>query len=75
MWRQKVSIPLPAAAALLLVLAGLTVYGVLSEDVSSPAFYRVASAVQYVQIERFEPASAVRVQQEPGGKLLEWEEQ
>lgn len=58
LWTRRISIPLPAAASLALIILGAGVYGILSSRSTTRDARQPVGKVEYVQIERLKPAEA-----------------
>jgi hypothetical protein len=64
LWNIRISLPLPAAALLLLAFVGIGLYGMFTSRISEePKTKQWAQEIKYVQIERLKPAKAVLIQQ------------
>ncbi len=64
LWNIRVSMPLPVAAVVLLALVGFVLFGSLTRPTPEvPVMTQQAAMIEYVQIERLKPATAVLIQQ------------
>jgi hypothetical protein len=64
LWNRRVSVPLPIAALLLLVFVGVWLLGVFANPLAkAPVTKHGLQGIEYVQIERLKPATAVLIQQ------------
>lgn len=64
LWNLRVSLPLPVAAVLVLALIGFALFGSLTRPTPEvPVMTQQATMIDYVQIERLKPATAVLIQQ------------
>jgi hypothetical protein len=65
LWNMRISLPLPAAALLVLTFVGIVLYGMFMSRISEePKTKQLAKEIKYVQIERLKPAKAVLLQQD-----------
>jgi hypothetical protein len=64
LWTRRISIPLPAAASLVLIVLGLGIYGVVSSVSTTRDVMQPVGRVEYVQIERLKPTEARLVDDE-----------
>lgn len=64
LWNIRVALPLPVAALLLLALLGSVLVSLRpGESPSTTTLHQKPTTIQYVQIERLEPAAAVLIEQ------------
>jgi predicted solute-binding protein len=70
LWNFRVSLPLPLAALVLVLFVGSVLMTIYAKAVpSATTADQQAAKIQYVQIERLEPVSAVLVEHEEGQDL------
>lgn len=63
LWKARISLPIPAAVILALVIVGIGLYGMFtSRNAEVPKTMPSAQEINYVQIERLKPAKAVLIQ-------------
>ncbi len=66
LWNIRLSVPLPAAALLALVVVGSVLFGLYTKQTTEePGEIQQATVIKYVQIERLKPATAVLIQSTP----------
>lgn len=61
-WSARLSVPLPVAAAVLLLVLGISGWGLMKSGgspTSSPPLHRGMTQIEQIQIMRFEPQSAL----------------
>jgi anti-sigma factor RsiW len=64
LWNRRVSVPLPIAALLLLAFMGVWLLGMFANPLAkAPVTKHGLQGIEYVQIERLKPATAVLIQQ------------
>jgi hypothetical protein len=64
LWNLRISVPLPVAAVLVLALVGFALFGALTRPtLEAPVMTQQAKTIEYVQIERLKPATAILILQ------------
>ncbi len=71
LWNTRISLPIPAAAFLMLTFVGIGLYGMFMNRISEePKTKQLAKEIQFVQIERLKPAKVVLIQQNQDNSSL-----
>jgi hypothetical protein len=66
LWNVRLSVPVPVAAILALVVVGSVLFGTHTRPVpEKPPVMRQAVSIEYVQVERMKPVKAVLIEQNP----------